>query len=465
MELLLQINSYLYYPILIIILIGAGLYFTVRTGFLQISLFRESLRVLKEKPHDGEVSSFQALMISTASRVGTGNIVGVAQAICLGGYGAVFWMWLIALIGGSSAFIESTLAQIYKRKGEDGSSYGGPSYYIEIALGSRFFGVLFAIFLILTYAVGFNMLASFNMTDSFRVYDFFVEGQTSWIIGACLALVAGYCILGGGKRIIKATSTLVPLMGVLFVAMALFMIIRHIHFMPVVFKNIFSDAFNFQAIFGGLAGSALVHGIKRGLYSNEAGMGSAPNAAAAADVSHPVKQGLVQMFSVFLDTLVICSATAFMAMASGVEASPELAGAAYVQESLSTVFGHYGYIFITLSLTLFAFTTLLGNLYYVDSCLTYLNKKTPSKTFMLVYRLIAIALIFFGSSLKMDFAWNIADFLMALMVLVNIPAILLLGNQAIAALNDYKKQAKAGLDPHFVGSHIGIDESKLDYWK
>ena len=465
MDLLLKVNGYLYYPILIIILIGAGLYFTVRTGFLQLSMFGESLRVLKEKPHEGEVSSFQALMVSTASRVGTGNIVGVAQAICLGGYGAVFWMWLIAIIGGASAFVESTLAQIYKRRGEHGNSFGGPSYYIEIALGSRGLGVLFAVFLILTYAVGFNMLASFNMTDSFRVYDFFVEGKTTWIIGGILAIVAGYCILGGGKRIIKATSTLVPFMGIIFVAMALFMIFKNIAYMPTVFKNIFSDAFNFKAIFGGFAGSAMVQGIKRGLYSNEAGMGSAPNAAASADVSHPVKQGLVQMFSVFLDTLVICSATAFMAMASGVEATEELAGAAYVQESLATVFGHYGYVFISLSLTLFAFTTLLGNLFYVDSCLNYLNKKMPSKTFMLCYRLVAIVLIFLGSSMKMELAWNVADFLMALMVLVNIPAILLLGNQAIAALKDYKEQSHAGKDPHFIGRSIGLDESKLDYWK
>ena len=465
MDLLLKVNGYLYYPILIIVLIGAGLYFTVRTGFLQLSMFGESVRVLKEKPHEGEVSSFQALMVSTASRVGTGNIVGVAQAICLGGYGAVFCMWLIAIIGGASAFVESTLAQIYKRKGEHGNSFGGPSYYIEIALGSRGLGVLFAVFLILTYAVGFNMLASFNMTDSFRVYDFFVEGKTTWIIGGCLAVVAGYCVLGGGKRIIKATSTLVPFMGIIFVAMALFMIFKNITYMPTVFKNIFSDAFNFKAIFGGFAGSAMVQGIKRGLYSNEAGMGSAPNAAASADVSHPVKQGLVQMFSVFLDTLVICSATAFMAMASGVEATEELAGAAYVQESLATVFGHYGYVFITLSLTLFAFTTLLGNLYYVDSCLNYLNKKTPSKTFMLCYRLVAIALIFLGSSMKMELAWNVADFLMALMVLVNIPAILLLSNQALAALKDYKEQSHAGKNPHFLGRNIGLDESKLDYWK
>ena len=466
MELLLTINGYLYYPILIIVLFGAGLYFSVRTGLVQLSMFGESLRVVREKPHgEGEISSFQALMVSTASRVGTGNIVGVAQAICLGGYGAVFWMWIIAIIGSASAFVESTLAQIYKRRGEDGTSYGGPSYYIEIALGSRKLGVLFAVFLILTYAVGFNMLASFNMQDSFKVYDFYVPGKTSWYIGGVLALVAGYCVLGGGKRIIKATSTLVPIMGLLFVAMSVFMILVNLDYMPTVFQNIFADAFNFDAIFGGLAGSALVYGIKRGLYSNEAGMGSAPNAAASADVSHPVKQGLVQMFSVFLDTLVICSATAFMAMASGVAATEELAGAPYVQAALSTVLGGYGNVFITLSLVLFAFTTLLGNLYYVDSCLNYLNGKMPSKTFMLIYRIVAVLLIFIGSSIEMKLAWNIADFLMAMMVLVNIPTILVLGDQAFDALRDYKDQRKRNVEPVFVGKNIGLDESKLDYWK
>ncbi|MCD1147536.1 alanine:cation symporter family protein [Peptoniphilus sp. KCTC 25270] len=465
MDLLLAVNGYLYYPILILVLIGAGLYFTFRTGFLQISLFKESINVLTEKPHDGEVSSFQALMVSTASRVGTGNIVGVAQAICLGGYGAVFWMWAIAVIGGASAFIESTLAQIYKRKGSDGTSYGGPSYYIEHALGSRGLGVVFAIFLILTYAVGFNMLASFNMQDSFKIYDFYVPGQTSWIIGGILAILAGYCILGGGKRIIKATSILVPFMGMIFVAMSIFMILKNISYMPTVFSNIFSSAFDFQAIFGGLSGSVLVYGIKRGLYSNEAGMGSAPNAAASADVSHPVKQGLVQMFSVFLDTLVICSATAFMAMSSGIPNTEELAGAQYVQESLATVFGHYGYIFITVSLGLFAFTTLLGNLYYVDSCLTYLNKKVPSKTFMIVYRIIATLLIFIGAGMEMELVWNIADLLMALMVLVNVPVIIILGNQALKALKDYRAQSKEGKNPVFLAKNIGLDESKLEYWK
>ena len=465
-ELLSAVNGVLYYPILIIVLLACGFYFTIRTKFIQFGLLGEAFKVITEKPEGkDDVSSFQALMVSTASRVGTGNIVGVANAICLGGPGAVFWMWIIALIGGASAFIESTLAQIYKKRGSDGVSYGGPSYYIENAIGSRGLGVLFAVALIATYAVGFNMLASFNLQDSFRVYDFYVPGKTSWMIGAVLALIAGYCILGGGKRIIKFTSLLVPVMGVIFVIMALVMIVINIKNVPAMFGMIFKDAFNFKAIFGGVAGSALVEGIKRGLYSNEAGMGSAPNAAASASVSHPVKQGLVQMISVFLDTIVICSATAFMSLASGIVPTEELAGAPFVQASLSTVFGSYGNIFITVSLALFAFTTLLGNLYYVDSCLTYINKKTPSKTFMLCYRIIAAILIFVGAGMEMSLAWDMADFLMGVMCLINIPSILYLGSIALKALEDYKRQRAEGKNPVFKAETVGIDTSKLDYWK
>lgn len=465
-ELLSAVNGVLYYPILIIVLLACGFYFTIRTKFIQFGLLGEAFKVITEKPEGkDDVSSFQALMVSTASRVGTGNIVGVSNAICLGGPGAVFWMWIIALIGGASAFIESTLAQIYKKRGADGVSYGGPSYYIENALGSRGLGVLFAIALIATYAVGFNMLASFNLQDSFRVYDFYVPGKTSWMIGAVLAILAGYCILGGGKRIIKYTSLLVPIMGVIFVIMALVMIVINIKNIPAMFGMIFEDAFNFRAIFGGVAGSALVQGIKRGLYSNEAGMGSAPNAAASASVSHPVKQGLVQMISVFLDTIVICSATAFMSLASGIAPSEDLAGAPFVQASLATVFGRYGNLFITVSLALFAFTTLLGNLYYVDSCLTYLNKKTPSKTFMLCYRIIATILIFVGAGMEMSLAWDIADFLMGVMCLINIPSIIILGGTALKALEDYKEQREEGKNPVFKAEAIGIETSKLDYWK
>lgn len=460
------VNGYLYYPILIIILLSCGLYFTIKTGFIQFSLFSDAVKVIGEKPEGkDDVSSFQALMVSTASRVGTGNIVGVSNAICLGGPGAVFWMWIIAIIGGASAFIESTLAQIFKKKAKDGSSYGGPSYYIEEGLGSRKLGVVFAIALILTYAVGFNMLASFNLQDSFKAYGFYKSGKTSWIIGGLLALIAGYCILGGGKRIIKYTSIIVPVMGLVYVFMSLFMIGLNFKNVGSMFKLILDDAFNFRAIFGGVAGSAMVEGIKRGLYSNEAGMGSAPNAAASAMVSHPVKQGLVQMISVFIDTLIICTSTAFMAMVSGVSPTEELAGAGYVQEALSTVLGSFGYVFITVCLGLFAFTTLLGNLYYCESCLTYLKGEVLTNKSMVIYRIIAIVMIFLGAGMEMEFAWNLADLLMGIMAIINIFSIFVLGKYALKALDDYKRQRKENKDPVFLAENIGMDTDLVDFWK
>ena len=460
------VNGYLYYPILIVILLACGLYFTIRTGLIQFNLFSDAVRVIGEKPAGkDDVSSFQALMVSTASRVGTGNIVGVSNAICLGGPGAVFWMWIIALIGGASAFIESTLAQIFKKKADDGSSYGGPSYYIEEGLGSRTLGVIFAIALILTYAVGFNMLASFNLQDSFKAYGFYEAGRTPWVIGAVLALVAGYCILGGGKRIIKYTSIIVPIMGLIYVFMSIFMIAINFRNIGPMFKLILDDAFNFRAIFGGVAGSAMVEGIKRGLYSNEAGMGSAPNAAASAVVSHPVKQGLVQMVSVFIDTLVICTATAFMALVSGVAPAEELAGAGYIQEALSTVVGPLGYIFITLCLALFAFTTLLGNLYYCESCLAYLKGEDLTDRSMIGYRLLAVLMIFVGAGMEMEFVWNLADLLMGIMAIINIFSIFILGKYALRALADYKSQRYGDKDLVFLAENIGLDSDMVDFWK
>ena len=458
------INSWLYYPILIILLLGIGIYFTIRSGCLQVRLLGEAFRVTAEKPmKEGDVSAFQTLMVTTASRVGTGNIVGVASAICLGGYGAVFWMWVVALIGGASAFVESTLAQIYKRRDDEGGCYGGPSYYIETALKSRLLGIIFAVSLILTYAIGFNMLAAFNLQTSFAVYDFYDAGTTPWIIGAVLAVMTGYCLLGGGKRILKVTSILVPIMGVVYILVSFVMVVMNISVIPAVFVRIFSNAFDFKAIFGGVAGSCLVYGIKRGLYSNEAGIGSAPNAAATAMVSHPVKQGLVQMLSVFLDTLIICSATAFMCFSAGIEPSESLSGAPYVQAALSTLLGSFGNHFITISLILFAFTTLLGNLYYVDDNLSYIYGKVPSKKFMLIYRILASLVVFFGAAQKQALAWDIGDLLMGIMALINLPSIFLLGKTAIKALKDYEKQRKEGKDPVFRAADIGMTE-KLDFW-
>ena len=315
-----SLSELLYSHILIILLLGAGIFFTIKTKFVQIRMFIESLRVVAQPGSDKNgLSSFQALMVSTASRVGTGNIAGISTAICLGGSGAVFWMWLTAILGSASAFIESTLAQIYKHKAKDGSSYGGPAYYIQAALKKRWIGVLFAVVLILTYMGGFNLVASFNIADSFRVYSFFNPEWTPLIVGAILAVVFALAVFGGSKKISQITEVLVPVMGIFYLAVSLFIILKHYQLVPVMFTSIFNNAFDVQAIFGGFAGSCVMHGIKRGLFSNEAGVGSAPNAAASAAVSHPVKQGLVQMLSVFIDTILICSATAFMLLCSGVE--------------------------------------------------------------------------------------------------------------------------------------------------
>ena len=319
------IGGFLYQPYIVpLFLIVAGLYFTIRTGLIQFRLFGESIHVVAEKPKEkGSISSFGALMVSTASRVGTGNIVGVSTAICLGGFGAVFWMWVVGLLGGASAFIESALAQVYKKKDGKGGCIGGPSYYMEQALHQRWLGIIFAVVLILTYVVGYNMLASYNLQDAFSGFGFYAKSRTPYIIGAILAVLFAACVLGGGKRLTDITGVLVPVMGVLYILVSLIVIFMNIKIFPSVIANIFRDAFNFKAAFSGFAGSCIMWGIKRGLYSNEAGMGSAPNAAATADVSHPAKQGLVQMLSVFIDTLLVCSATAFMCLCSGVVPTKE----------------------------------------------------------------------------------------------------------------------------------------------
>ena len=458
------ISNFMYSYLLIVMLVAVGLYYTLRTRLVQLRMFRETIRVILEKPEGKDaVSSFQALMVSTASRVGTGNIIGISTAICLGGYGAVFWMWVIALVGGASAFIESTLAQIYKKRGEHGS-YGGPAYYIEAALGSRALAVLFSIALIATYGVGFNMLCAYNLQSTFIAYSFYNPTTTPWVIGGILAVLVGYCLFGGGRRVIAATSTLVPIMGVIYISVAFVLTLLNIGQLPTVVGKIFSQAFDFQAIFSGFAGSCVMFGIKRGLYSNEAGVGSAPNAAAAADVSHPVKQGLVQMLSVFIDTLLICTATAFMCMTSGVEPVKELAGAPYVQTALAASMGGVAKVFITVSMVLFAFTTLLGNLYYVDNCFAYIMKAVPGPTFNMIYRALACVVIFIGAGSSMGLMWDLADVLMGCMAIINLPVICILGGPALKAMDDYSKQREAGKNPVFKARSIGITQ-KLDYWQ
>ena len=463
-DLIASISDVLYSYVLIILLVGAGIYFTVATRFAPFRMLKEQLRAVTEKAKDGKgVSSFQALMVSTASRVGTGNIIGVSTALCLGGFGSVFWMWLIALAGSASALIESTLAQIYKKKGVDGC-YGGPAYYIEAALKSRPLAVVFSVFLILTYGFGFNMLASYNLQSTFEPYGFYNAKITPWIIGLITALLVGYCLIGGGKRVIKVSSLLVPFMGVAYILVALLIVAFNLGTLPAVFKAIFAGAFDLRAIFGGFGGSCVMYGVKRGLFSNEAGVGSAPNASASAEVDHPVRQGLVQVLSVFIDTILVCSATAFMCMCSGVTPSADLKGAPYIQQSLEATLGAFGPIFITVAMALFAFTTLLGNLYYVDRALIYILKRQPSKRFMLAYHVIASLIILIGAVLSADLLWNIADITMGLMALINIPVILFLSKYAIRAIKDYDRQRKEGKSPVFYADSIGITHN-LDCWK
>ncbi len=427
-----SMSNFLYTWILVALLIITGLYFSFKTKFVQIRMLPEALKVITEKKSDSGISSFQALMISTASRVGTGNIVGVALAIGTGGAGAVFWMWVLAIIGSASAFVESTLAQIYKIK--DGEGFrGGPAYYIQNALKSRPLGILFSIFLIACFAYGFNALQAFNIGDSLKYYfPNYSNSIIPVVLGLILAILTGVTIYGGVKRIGIITSGIVPIMALIYIGLGLFITIKNINILPDVFKNIFSEAFNFKAIFGGGIGaftsSCVMQGIKRGLFSNEAGMGSAPNAAATADVSHPVKQGLVQMFSVFIDTIFICSTTAMILLCSGVT---EGRGIQLVQNAVSANFGEFGIHFISVAIFLFAFSSLVGNYYYAEANIKFIKN---NKTVLNIFRFTCLIMIFLGTQMSLDTAWNLADLLMGCMAIVNIIAILLLSGISIKCL-------------------------------
>ena len=458
------LSDLLYSYILIILLLATGIYFTIKTRFVQFRMLVESIRVVMEpKEDENGLSSFQALMVSTASRVGTGNIAGISTAICIGGPGSVFWMWLTAILGSASAFIESTLAQIYKRRADDGSCYGGPAYYIQAVLKRRWLGAIFAVLLILTYMVGFNMVASFNITDSFRAYGFFDESTTPMIIGGILAVIFCICIFGGSRQISRITGILVPAMGIFYLAVSLFIVVTHYSLIPKMFVDIFTNAFDFRAIFGGFTGSCIMQGIKRGLFSNEAGVGSAPNAAASASVSHPAKQGLVQMLSVFIDTILICSSTAFMLLCSGVAPSESLKGMPWVQAAASNSLGTFGTYFITVALFLFAFTTLIGNFYYAEMGLGYLCDKRPSRALLIGLRIVATLVVFGGSLMEFSVAWSTADVIMGFLALINLPVIILLGGPAVQCLRDYIRQKKEGTNPVFKARDIQLKD-QTDFW-
>lgn len=465
-DILTQINDFMYTYVLIILLVFVGVYFTIRTRGVQLRLLKDGLKSLLEKAGEDEqgkkkVSSFQALMISTASRVGTGNIAGIATAIAAGGPGAVFWMWLMAVIGGASAFIESTLAQIYKVK-EGGEFRGGPSYYMERALGKRSLGVLFSVLLIICFAYGFNGLQSFNMSSALEYYiPNYSDSMYPMLVGAILAVATGLVIWGGVHRIGFISSVIVPIMAAAYILIGIVTMIMHAGEIPHVFAVIMENAFDFQAIAGGLAGSAVVIGIKRGLFSNEAGMGSAPNASASADVEHPVKQGLVQAISVFIDTLLICSSTAMMLLVSGVEGEAGvLDGIPYVQQAISSNVGQWGIHFITFSIFAFAFSSLIGNYYYAESNIRFIKN---DKKVLFVFRITCIVAIFLGAQADFSLVWNLADITMGCMAIVNIIAIFLLRNIACKALRNYEEQKKAGKNPVFKAADIGLYNT--DVWK
>ena len=466
------LDDIMYTYFLVFLLIAAGIYFTIRTKCVQFTHIKDMFKSITEKKHvEGQksVSSFQAMMVSTASRVGTGNIAGVATAIAVGGPGAVFWMWLMALINGASAFVESTLAQIWKVKGRSGEFRGGPAYYIEQALHKRWLGIVFAVSLILCFALGFNGLQTYNMSSSIEYfYNQAIAGQEGvpgyfdtqipFVIGVLLAIVFAFVLFGGTQRISFLTSAIVPAMAMLYLLLTIVLAIMNASALPAVFALIFQEAFDFNSIVGGFSGSMIVQGIKRGLFSNEAGMGSAPNAAASASVSHPVKQGLVQTLSVFIDTILICSCSAVMIMVyvqGHIELTP-FGGAAegvaltnmpLVQHSMLYAFGDLGIIFMTIAIFAFAFSSLIGNYFYAEQNFKFI---TTSKPALYVFRVVCAVVVFFGAQSNLTLAWNLADIFMGVEAIINIGVISVLGKWAFAALEDYDAQKAQGLDPVFV---------------
>ena len=436
------INGYLWSYFIIFILIGAGLFFTMTTNFVQIRMIKEMIRLVingagssTEKNH---VSSFQAFCVSTASRVGVGNIAGIAIAVVLGGPGAIFWMWVIALIGAATGFIESTLAQIYKEPVAKGGFYGGPAYYIRYGLNNKALSVLFAILISITYGWIYNSVQANTLAASLQVFNFDVS-----YTGAVVAILLGIIIFGGISRVAKASEIIVPIMAVLYIATALFVVIMNITQFPHVIYTIISSAFEPVAAGGGLLGATVMNGIKRGLFSNEAGEGSVPNAAATAAVNHPVEQGLVQAFGVFLDTFIICTASAFIVLMVGDYSTTGLTGVALVQHNLEQQLGSWAPTAVAIFIVMFSFSSLIGNYYYGEINISHLTEK---KFYLHLFRIGVIIMTFVGSIASLDLVWNLADLFMAFLVLTNISSIVRMGRTAGLALDDYIKQRKAGIE-------------------
>ncbi len=438
-------NTLIWDYLLIYVLLGAGAYFTIRTRFIQFRLFGHFWSALahSRKGAGGGISGFQAFCIGLASRVGTGNIAGVAVALTLGGPGAIFWMWMVALVGMATAFIEATLAQLFKMPQPDGTFRGGPAYYIERGLGSRLWGSIFAVLLIFTFGLTFNAVQANTIADTLSS----AHGVPPLVTAIGLVILAAPVLFGGMRAIARVAEWLLPVMALAYIALALVIVGLHIQRVPEVFSLIVRSAFGFNqaaaGAFGGIA-AALLNGVKRGLFSNEAGMGSAPNAAATATVGHPAAQGFIQSLGVFVDTIIICSATAFIILVSNVydPARPaEIAGATLTQASVAAWFGNFGMMFMTLLIFLFAFSSILGNYAYADGNLTYLGATAP---IVQVFKVIVLLAVTGGCLGELPTVWGLADVAMGLMALVNLGAILLLGRWAFGALADYEQALPDG---------------------
>ncbi|MGD7024153.1 alanine/glycine:cation symporter family protein [Rossellomorea vietnamensis] len=444
------LNTFIWTYILIAALIALGIYFSIRLKWVQFRYIGEMFRLLTDKATisaDGKrgISSFQAFTVSTASRVGTGNLAGVATAIAGGGPGAVFWMWLIALLGGATSFVESTLAQIYKVKDKDGFR-GGPAYYMEKGLNARWMGIIFAIVITFSFGLVFNSVQS--NTISIAVNESY--GLNRQTIGLILAGLTAVVIFGGIKRIAHVTQILVPVLAILYILLALYILIRNITVLPDMFVLIFESAFGLREVVSGGVGAALMMGIKRGLFSNEAGMGSAPNAAATAAVTHPAKQGLIQTLGVFTDTLIICTSTAFIIILSN-QYTGGLDGISLTQAALTHHVGEWAGAFVATAIFLFAFSSIIGNYYYGETNIDFI-KYSPVSLFL--YRLAVLGMVVFGATVELEVVWGLADLSMGVMAIINLIAITLLAKIAAAALKDYRLQKKEGKDPVFYSDSI-----------
>ena len=442
-----HINEILWSYILIVLLIGLGLYFTVRTKFVQIRYLVEMVRLLAEgvgtQRMGNQISSFQAFCVSTASRVGVGNIAGVAIAIVLGGPGAIFWMWIVAIVGSATGFVESTLAQIYKLPKGKWTFHGGPAYYIQNVLHMPGLAKLFSVLLVITFALVYNSLQANTITLSL----FSAFGWDRTITGAVVSLLLALVLCGGAHFVARVAEMLVPVMAGAYLLIALVVIIMHFGQLPAVFALIVSNAFAPQAAVAGGFGACVMTGIKRGLFSNEAGEGSVPNAAATAFVTHPAKQGLIQAFGVYVDTLLICSASAALVLLSGVyEIGGQVTGIELIQHSLALEVGSWAIVFVGVMIMMFAFSSLVGNYYYGEINLAFL---TESKTALYAFRAAVVAMTMFGSIASLPLVWNLADLFMAFLAATNLYAIARLFRFAKIALDDYEKQRGEGLDPEF----------------